>query len=82
MNILFEPDIAKYVAVAVALASWIGLFIWLWQLDRRVRMLRHRLGKLPPGTGTTEPTRRATLHAALDAQATRPETNDSRSTAD
>jgi CcmD family protein len=43
MNFLLEPGIAIYLAMAVALAVWIGIFIFLWRIDRQARDIRQRL---------------------------------------
>jgi CcmD family protein len=43
MNFLLEPGIAIYLAMAVALAVWIGIFIFLWRIDRQAREIRRRL---------------------------------------
>ena len=43
MNFLLEPGLAIYVAMAVALAVWIGIFVFIWRVDQQVRELRRRL---------------------------------------
>jgi CcmD family protein len=42
-NFLLEPGVAIYLALAVALAVWLGIFALLWRLDRQARELRRRL---------------------------------------
>jgi CcmD family protein len=42
-----QEGVAIYVALAVALAVWIGIFAFLWRLDRQVRELRRRLDQAP-----------------------------------
>jgi len=32
----------NYVALAVTLVVWIGLFVFLWRLDRKVKQLEKR----------------------------------------
>lgn len=32
----------NYVALGVTLAVWIGLFVFLWRLDKRVKQLEDR----------------------------------------
>ena len=34
----------NYVALAVTLAGWIGLFLYLWRLDRKVGELNRHEG--------------------------------------
>ena len=46
-SFLLEPGIAIYAAMAVALVVWIGLFAFLWRLDRQARELRARLEERP-----------------------------------
>jgi CcmD family protein len=48
MNFLLEPGIAIYIALAVALVVWIGIFAFLWRLDGATRELRRRLDSAPP----------------------------------
>jgi CcmD family protein len=59
MNFLLEPGIAIYVALAVALVVWLGIFAFLWRLDGSVRELRRRLDSAPPVEQSSAP--RATL---------------------
>lgn len=67
MNFLLEPGLAIYLALAVALVVWIGIFVFLWRLDRRTQELRRRLDQAPPAA---TPAPRATLEprAASPAQ--------------
>lgn len=58
MNFLLDPAVAIYMALAVALAVWIGIFAFLWRVDQATRELRRRLDEeLPPD----EPSPRATI---------------------
>jgi CcmD family protein len=57
-NFLLEPGIAIYMALAVALTVWIGIFVLLWRLDRQARELRRRLDE---PTRAEAPAPRATL---------------------
>ena len=38
-----EAGIAIYVALAVALSVWLGLFIYLWRIDSLARELKRQL---------------------------------------
>lgn len=60
MNFLLEPGIAIYVAMAVALVAWLGIFALLWRLDRQARELKRRLDA-PQRPKVSAP--RATLEA-------------------
>lgn len=42
-----EAGMALYVAMAVALAVWIGIFVYLWRIDAQARELRRKLDRLP-----------------------------------
>jgi CcmD family protein len=72
-NFLLEPGFAIYAALAVALAVWIGIFAFLWRIDRQMRELRRRLDQAPPAEA---PAPRATLEARATHQQTRMATND------
>jgi CcmD family protein len=60
MNFLLDPGIAIYMALAVALVVWIGVFIFLWRIDRQAQELRRRID-LPPTEQRDGP--RATIEA-------------------
>jgi CcmD family protein len=57
-NFLLDPGIAIYAALAVALVVWLGIFIFLWRLDRQARELRRQLEQRPR---VEPPAPRATL---------------------
>jgi CcmD family protein len=60
MDFLLEPGIAIYTAMSVALVVWLGIFAFLWRVDRQSRELQRRLDAKP----TVEPQApRATLEA-------------------
>lgn len=42
-NNLMEAGVAIYVALAVALSVWIGIFIYLWRIDAQARSLKQEL---------------------------------------
>jgi CcmD family protein len=42
-NTFLEAGVAIYVALAVALSVWIGIFIYLWRLDGQARALKREL---------------------------------------
>lgn len=60
MNFLLDPAVAIYMALAVALAVWIGIFVFLWRVDQATRELRRRLDQEAPQAA---PEPRATLEA-------------------
>jgi CcmD family protein len=43
MTGLLDAGVAIYVAAAVALSVWIGIFVYLWRLDAQARALRQEL---------------------------------------
>ncbi len=57
-NFLLDPGIAIYAALTVALVVWLGIFTFLWRLDRQARDLRRRLDQRPRAEA---PAPRATL---------------------
>lgn len=42
-GIINNPELAMYVAAAVALVVMVGFFVYLWRLDRGVRELQRTL---------------------------------------
>jgi len=61
MNTFLDAGIAIYVALAVALAVWLGIFAYLWRLDAQARELRRRLDSQSERVEQPAPT--ATLRA-------------------
>jgi CcmD family protein len=43
MQGLTDPGLALYVAAAVAVVVWLGIFAYLWRIDTQARALRRRL---------------------------------------
>ena len=58
MNVALEAGTAIYVAMAVALAVWIGIFIYLWRIDAQARELRRRLDSEPKRQAAPAPSAR------------------------
>ncbi len=53
-------DVAMYVSLAVSLAVWVGIFVFLWIVERKVQDLRRRVERLTeqrnslvPSTGSS-----------------------------
>lgn len=61
MSGILDAGVAIYVAMAVALACWIGIFFYLWRIDAHARELRRRIEQLPDAEQSAAPT--ATLRA-------------------
>lgn len=61
MNVILEAGVAVYVAMAVALACWIGIFVYLWRIDAQAREMRRKLDNAPQRDSAPVPT--ATLRA-------------------
>jgi hypothetical protein len=60
MTVLTDnPTLGMYVAAVVALVVVVGLFVYLWSLDRRVGEIRRTLASrpAPPAATTIEPLR-------------------------
>jgi CcmD family protein len=57
-DFLQDSGLAIYVSLAVALAVWVGIFAYLWRLDRHLRELRRKLDMAP---GAEQPAPRATI---------------------
>jgi CcmD family protein len=43
MSVALEAGVAIYVALAVALSVWIGIFVYLWRIDAHARQLKREL---------------------------------------
>ncbi|KPV49351.1 hypothetical protein SE17_33135 [Kouleothrix aurantiaca] len=72
-NFLLDPGVAIYAALAVALVVWVGIFAFLWRLDRQAQELRRRLDQ-PARPEAAAP--RATLEARNAHPPARVVTND------
>ena len=57
-DFLQNQVVGIYVALVVALVVWLGIFAFLWRLDRQTRELRHRLEQAPRAE---QPAPRATI---------------------
>lgn len=64
MGSLFDPGTAIYVAMAVALVVWLGIFALLWRLDGQAKALQRRLDA--PPRATEQPAPHATLERRSD----------------
>lgn len=65
MNVALEAGVAIYVALAVALSVWAGIFFYLWRLDAQARELRRKLDSQPQRESAATPT--ATLRSQRPA---------------
>ena len=67
-DFLQNQVVGIYVSLAVALVVWIGIFAFLWRLDRQAHDLRQRLEQTPraeqPAPRTTIETRKGHPEAA------------------
>ncbi len=72
-NFLLDPGVAIYAALAVALVVWLGIFAFLWRLDRQAQELRRRLDQ-PARPEAAAP--RATLETRNPPPPARVVTND------
>jgi CcmD family protein len=43
MNVALDAGAAIYVAMAVTLSVWIGIFVYLWRIDSQARALKRAL---------------------------------------
>ena len=59
-DFLQNEVVGIYVSLAVALAVWLGIFVFLWRLDRQARELRQRLDQTPRAE---QPAPRATIES-------------------
>jgi CcmD family protein len=59
MNVALDAGAAVYVAMAVTLSVWIGIFVYLWRIDSQARALKRELEREQRRTQPTSP--RATV---------------------
>jgi CcmD family protein len=68
-NFLLDPAVAIYAALSVALVVWLGIFAFLWRLDRQARELRRQIEQRPradaPAPRATLETRNGQPHASV-----------------
>ena len=68
-NFLLDPGIAIYAALSVALVVWLGIFAFLWRLDRQARELRRQIEQRPradaPAPRAMLETRNGQPHASV-----------------
>jgi CcmD family protein len=68
-NFLLDPGVAIYAALSVALVVWLGIFAFLWRLDRQARELRRQIEQRPradaPAPRATLETRNGQPHASV-----------------
>ena len=57
-DFLNDSGLAIYVSLAVALVVWLGIFAFLWRIDRQARALRRSLEQRP---SAEQPAPRATI---------------------
>ncbi len=48
MSALIDPGVALYVAAAVAVVVWLGIWAYLWRIDGLARSLRRQLDQRTP----------------------------------
>lgn len=69
MNVALEAGVAIYVAMAVALSVWIGIFIYLWRIDAQARALKKELERAEQaGLGEPAAAPRATVTRVRPAE--------------
>jgi CcmD family protein len=68
MNTMLDAGVAIYVAMAVALSVWIGIFVYLWRIDSQARALKKELERERQGGAAERPAPRATVTRVSPAQ--------------
>lgn len=43
MNVLLDAGVAIYVAMAAALVVWLGVFVFMWRVDKATQALASRI---------------------------------------
>lgn len=73
MNTFLEAGVAIYVAMAVALSVWLGIFVYLWRIDSQARELRRQVererARGEDGRGPAAPRATVTRVSAAESDA-------------
>ncbi|NJN16085.1 MAG: CcmD family protein [Oscillochloris sp.] len=69
MNVALEAGVAIYVAMAVTLSVWIGIFIYLWRIDAQARALKRSLEREHTEQALSSVAPKATLTRVREAEA-------------
>ncbi len=60
MNVALEAGVAVYVAMAVTLAVWLGIFAYLWRIDAQARELKRLVEREERNQPTSAPQSKVT----------------------
>jgi hypothetical protein len=52
MTILLDAGVAIYVAMAAALVVWIGVFVFMWRIDKATQALAAQIANREEGAPT------------------------------
>lgn len=55
MTVLLDAGVAIYVAMAAALIVWLGIFVYLWRIDREAQALKRYLQARPMPADHAQP---------------------------
>ncbi len=55
MRVLLDAGVAIYVAMAAALIVWLGIFAYLWRVDREAQALKRYLQERPAPSAHAQP---------------------------
>jgi CcmD family protein len=55
MTVLLDAGVAIYVAMSAALIVWLGIFAYLWRIDREAQALKRYLQERPTPTAHVQP---------------------------
>jgi len=55
MTVLLDAGVAIYVAMAAALIVWLGVFAYLWRIDREAQALKRYLQERPTPAAHAQP---------------------------
>jgi CcmD family protein len=61
MTVLLDAGVAIYVAMAAALVVWLGVFAFLWRVDRDTQELKRQLAARPEPVPQVQPQARVEL---------------------
>ncbi len=66
MTVLLDAGVAIYVAMAAALVVWIGVFAFLWRIDRDTQELKRQLAARPEPVAQVQPQARVEVRTPAE----------------
>ena len=66
MTVLLDAGVAIYVAMVAALVVWLGVFAFLWRVDRDTQELKRQLAARPEPVAQAQPQSRVEVRTPVE----------------